>query len=197
MMLVRSAFRWSGALCLLACVACDSSKPGDSEAQPDDGAFDPIEFTALSATMVCDPLSRCCEILTEGTGGFEGCVALFVAASVTAIDEIGESIEGGRVAYDARRFRDCVEASKAQSCDDVIANRSPEPCESFLTALIPLGGYCEFDIDCIDGYCSDSACVADLADDEPCDEDTQCASAYCSDDGTCQPWDDREPLACL
>jgi hypothetical protein len=197
MFFVRSAFRWSGAICLLAWVACGPNDPNDAESETDDGEFDSVEFRALTARWVCEPLARCCQLSWEGFGGEEGCIALFVVASFESFTDLGESIEAGRIAYDETRLRDCVEASEEMACDDVIANRYSDACDSFLTPLVPLGDFCTLDMDCIDGYCSDSTCVPDFADDEPCDEDSHCASMYCSDDAdACRPANERDPLAC-
>lgn len=186
--------RWSRALGLLACLACSSSEGSSSGPETDDGTFDPIEFRALNATAVCEPLARCCELSFEAIGGYEGCIALFVVASFESIAELGESIEAGRVAYDERRLRECSDASREMSCDDLSANRSDDACDSYLIPQVPTGGFCTTDVDCIDGYCENSTCVADHTLDEPCDEDWQCASSYCSDDDLCRPEDERELL---
>ena len=95
MFFVRSAFRWSGAICLLAGVACGTNEPNDAEPETDDGAFDTIEFRALTASWVCKPLARCCPLSLEAIGGEEGCIAVFVVASFESFTDLGESIEAG------------------------------------------------------------------------------------------------------
>ena len=157
----------------------------------------PSKSRALTAKWVCEPLARCCELSWEGFGGEEGCIAIFVVASFESFTELGESIEAERIAYDELLLRDCVEASKVMSCDDVIANRHDASCNAYLTPLVPLGGFCTLDGDCIDGFCSDSECVPAFAVDDRCGVDSQCASFYCSDDDVCRPANERDLLACF
>lgn len=196
-MVHRRPFRWSAALGALSCLACSSSRDSDAETGADDGAYDPIEFRVLTAKWVCEPLARCCSLSSEALGGEEGCIAAFVVASFESFTDLGNSIEDGRIAYDERRLRECIEESEQSSCDEVIAHQHPEACDSFLTPLVPLDGFCSIDADCIGGYCSESTCVATFAEDEPCSENSQCASLYCSDDEVCRPASEREPLACF
>jgi hypothetical protein len=187
-----------GAMGALACAACGSSEPSDSEApKAEDYGYDPIEFRALTARAVCEPLARCCELTWEALGGEEGCIAGFVVASFESFTDLGESIEAGRIAYDEHLLRECVEASEVMSCDDVIANRYDASCDAYLTPLVPLDGFCTLDIDCIDGFCSDYECVPNFAVDQACDVDSECASVYCSDDDVCRPANERDPFVCF
>jgi hypothetical protein len=134
----------------------------------DDGGGGSVEIEELGmriAEVGCAKQFECCtdeEIAAENEDGFgsydteEECVTTiggFFGALVTS--SLRESIEAGRMAYDAEAMGACLDEAAGVSCADYDQSSDDllGACESPFTPKVDAGGECATDFECKTGYC--------------------------------------------
>jgi hypothetical protein len=118
----------------------------------------------------------------------EDCISLRSGFSLLASGLLNESVVQGRVKVNTAAMEACAAVYDGAECGDPF----PLDCleDDMLEPLVPLGGVCGTDYECLEGYCTGNAFSADGLCELPrengaaCDDDLQCASGAChfSDD---------------
>ena len=103
---------------------------------------------------------------------------------VRYLDRIDAMISAGTVGYDESAAKECL-----ASYDDLCAGGRVPACDRTLVGLVEVGGSCTNGIQCTSGRCDGSsiecgACVATLADGEPCGNG---GAIFCHPDSFCAP----------
>jgi hypothetical protein len=161
-----------------------------------DGAVPLEELPTRLAAVTCKQLFACCppEDLAENPfiGSTEAECRTNTGALLTLlIPPISSAVAGGRARYDADAMGDCLRLAEAADCTPTA---DETVCEQWLIPLVPAGGACSQDFECIGTTClgesgdagvTDGVCAAPLANGEDCLDDGECASGYCP--LTCEP----------
>ena len=167
------------------------AEAGTYDAPPVPGSLPLAMAPALVAGVVCAKMYACCQP-TEGlrplTMTQAGC-DVFVSGTLTAfMGPANAAIAQGRAAYDADALATCLMGYTAKSCAEARTNGGLSAYRmcNFVQPLVPLGGACQYHIECLNGYClgmsagTDGACVARKANGQACMADEECTGGDCA-----------------
>jgi hypothetical protein len=176
-------------LLALPMAACD-----DVQAVP--GLAPALAPKAL-AESICPAAYNCCatdQLMSNDQAGTDvaTCETKTEAAFKAHVGNITASEKKGRVVYDGLKVQACVQFLKSASCADLTMTghfTGLPACSSFITPLIPVGGDCSQDFECIDSFCDrtgvadgqDGKCRTFGKDGEACSADLHCASTLICD----------------
>jgi hypothetical protein len=187
------------------------------------GEIDPAQFQVDAVTIACERAFECCdaaEIVSEFAQFGERPETQEDCVEILRRRYTGQGIAGSvgaeRAAYDEGAARACLESIRSTTCGEYrggivdIASISGA-CRDALTPLVPEGGLCTQDYECVttrcetggigDGtcervpaagepcsfrcapglYCADDLCAPLQADGSPCAGPHECASTRCAD----------------
>lgn len=88
------------------------------------------------------------------------------------LDSLGNAIAAGTIIYDSGAAAACVEFISEQSCEFTGFNNDEDPCDDMFTGTVPVGGACNFDLECADGGDCEIT-------DPNCDPDVTCCTGTC------------------
>jgi hypothetical protein len=163
---------------------------GNSDSGEDSGVS-LTEFPVQFAAGYCDWVYRCCpreQLEHLDSSPFFGnsedeCRTNYSALITLVVPSITESEGQGRLRYDPGVVARCLQAL-GTSCEGVEIL-----CDSLGEPLVPIGGACRQDGECIDSVCigetsdADGVCGLPLSVGESCMDDGECVSDRCQ--GTC------------
>ena len=118
------------------------------------------DFGAEAARTTCDKVYECCQSsdsVVAGhmsyAGGREMCGSKTRSNLGFWAAVIGQEQERGRLRYDSRLARRCMDAYGRGTCEAHKANVTFDGCDTFITALTPPGGACQINESCMGGEC--------------------------------------------
>ena len=117
----------------------------------------PLANTPLSfATAVCEKIWLCCEteeraLLVAGMTP-QDCADAFQASLSLDVAEYTLAVAARRAIYDGVMFEACLRDYGERTCDVIRANETIQ-CFDAVRPLVPWGGTCGADFECMDGYC--------------------------------------------
>ncbi len=166
-----------------------------------DDSSEPVALEDLvkaSSEVSCAKLFDCCTAEERKDLPYESeeaCRTTGAAYGPALTRGISESIEAGRVSYDAAAAGRCIDSMRAASCTEYQTG-SRTGCDDVLEPLVPVGGACLESSECIAGYCDGTdesveppvlgVCEARRENGAECIQDNQCTSDFCDYDlGTC------------
>jgi uncharacterized protein (TIGR03382 family) len=155
----------------------------------------PIEQTANDfAKAICPKAYDCCtqaQLMANDSAGMTEAECETKTASDFRIQlqQRQEAENKGRAKYDQAQADACLAAIRAATCSDLTTIRSlaglPACHSTFATPLVPVGGQCQQDFECIDSVCQkdagafDGVCAAGAA------AGASCATQHCAQDLIC------------
>jgi hypothetical protein len=116
-----------------------------------------------------------------------------------------ESVDAGRVIFDAESVAQCLSDIRAQGCE-VTNSREPESCQHALQGTVDVGANCVIDADCAgDAFCGSAPGVAEcptvcnglLAEGGACERSDQCENGLVCAGGTCASPPTEGETCCL
>lgn len=151
----------------------------------------PLANTPLSfATAVCEKIWLCCKeteraLLVAGMTP-QDCADAFQASLSLDVTEYTLAVAARRAIYDGVMFEACLRDYGERTCDVVRANETIQ-CFDAVRPLVPWGGTCGADFECIDGYCDggtgsaypNGKCAARKQNGSMCRAHEECASGHC------------------
>jgi hypothetical protein len=163
----------------------------------------PVDQTAKDlAEAVCSKAYGCCTtdqlmMNMDLTGSDEAECEQKSADNFRGIlQEVQYSVDHNLARYQADKVDACLSTLRGSSCDELnMTNHlSGVPnCDGFTSPLVPVGGACDNDYQCIDGWCKAppegmsgaSLCTAFASGDTSCADDkaARCASGFICDPG--------------
>ena len=169
----------------------DADEDSDDE-RPEEPAYSIWALPEVMGDMYCDLVFRCCsdwdQFFASGGGTQEDCEQRTAFSFWLSVDGLDDSIDEGRLAYDGEALYRCHQSSRDFSCAELYAGGVPPHCgpeDPWFEPLVPIGGHCQRDADCIDGYCdnptggADGVCAQHLAIGEPCESSHECVRGFC------------------
>jgi hypothetical protein len=161
----------------------------------------PVDQTAQDlAQAVCSKAYDCCTtdqlmMNMDLTGTDEAdCEQKSAENFRNILQEVQYSVDQKLAVYQADKVDACLRTLRGSSCEDLnMTNHlSGVPnCDSFASPLVQVGGACDNDYECIDGWCKGppegmsgaSACTAFASGDADCSDDkaSRCASGFICD----------------
>ena len=140
------------------------------------------DFGEEAARTTCDKVYECCQSSDTVVAGHMSYGGGREMCGTTTRNNLGfwaavidEEQERGRLRYDARLARRCMNAYAAATCEAHKANISFDGCDTFITALTPPGGACKANESCMGGECvgvgdgKEGSCRASAAEGQSCD----------------------------
>jgi len=159
------------------------------------GACDGVsldEYFVAELDADCERRARCGEWTSK-----EECIAWnSVHASHRELD-LHRSVDEGRISYEPRHARACLEHLRNASCDWTSEERRTDDaeCDAVFRGTVPTGGSCftEEDCtgDCFEVLCGDTCCAGECVDEvraaigESCEADECVEGAFCNSNDTC------------
>jgi len=151
----------------------------------------PLANTPLTfATAVCEKIWSCCSMeeramLVAGMTT-QDCADAFQASLTLDVAEYTLAVTAGRAVYDGVMFEACLRDYGERQCDVIRANETIQ-CFDAVRPLVPWGGTCGADFECMDGYCDgasgaaypDGKCAARKQNGAMCRDHEECASGHC------------------
>jgi hypothetical protein len=170
----------------LAAGCGDDKDDGDG-----DGDGIPLEnMPSRYAATLCKLSYQCCTAEERGDNIFLGeteaeCKSNLGALLTFGVPEWNQSIAKKRLRYDSNAFATCLSQIESAGCDAVVEDVTA--CETFFVPLVPTGGACTQQGECIDSACFggdstadvDGTCGPPVANGTDCTDDVQCASGNC------------------
>jgi hypothetical protein len=169
----------------------------------DDGGAAPLSIEELakrSGESGCARTFDCCTAEERQDLPYESeeaCRTSSAALVSLLVDSISESVNAGRIAYDADAAGSCMQQIEGASCAEYSSFQEGGPCDSVIRPLVPVGGACAQNSECINGHCEgadgDAAlgvCEAFAVNGAPCETDSDCSSDFCgyaADGDKCAP----------
>ena len=194
-------------LCAMLAAACGNGEvnrsnngEGDTGTADVSGEVGPApglqSFASQTSIAMCEKLFECCseqeinEKLGDDISSAEECADRNTAISlVFGLGYLNESVEAGRIEVDSEVISVCTQSISDVSCDRITNTTSLESysgCSDVLNPTISEGGECEFDEECLTGFCKQpdgggpGECATVPAEGEPC-PDLRCErDSYCS-----------------
>jgi MYXO-CTERM domain-containing protein len=174
------------ALALLPAAACD-----DADELPLD------RFGAESARVICDKTYSCCtaaELMEHMNyrGGRAACGESTKAALDFWAAVIADERDKGRLTYDPRLSRKCLDSYAAATCDQHKQSAVLQACDGFIVARTAPGGACRASESCMGGACigvsetSEGVCQAAVVDGQSCASAPCAKGTYCAGDKVCR-----------
>jgi hypothetical protein len=161
----------------------------------------------LFAHAICSAIEDCegSEFLTLSLRGKDCVEHTTLVFENRDYHYLEESVDTGRVVFDAESVSQCLADIRAQGCD-VTNSRQPESCEQAIQGTVDVGANCVIDADCIgDAFCGPEQGVAEcptvcrdlLAAGEACERSDQCENGLVCAGGTCASPPDENETCCL
>ena len=154
------------------------------------------EFGEQSARAICGKVYECCQpmesavVMNMGySGGRAECGTKSSESLRFWAAVIGQEQARGRLSYDAKLARRCIDAYAAASCEAHKGNQPLDGCDSFITPKTPPGSPCGANESCIGGGCVglaaniDGACRAFVPEGGSCAVDPCGKGLYCDGNG--------------
>lgn len=176
-------YRWVCSIWVALCAGCGSDVEETGSAEPI-----PLErLPARLAAALCSKAYDCCsteEIARDrlASPSESDCNTNGTAVYALLVAGVVASEELGRVRYDAKGMAGCVAELEQSTCATIDLSR----CREGLVPLVPLGGVCGDNYECVEGNCIGGAgadiegtCGPPLADGTPCGSDFDCQSGHC------------------
>ena len=152
--------------------------------------------------IICAQNFKCCTADDLSGKTMSTCVSNYQAFGTLFVPSLNSSIAKGRVKYDGVKMAACLDAFNAQSCDTwknpgMASPTDATACDGALTPLVPAGGACQQDGDCITGTCDggdsgtvtgtpmDGTCAPMSTMPAPVATGASCASAPCASTDYC------------
>lgn len=165
----------------------------------DDDAPATIPVTELEDTyldFMCQKLISC---NTEGfavmLGTVDNCRTFIEMEGDNMFAKTVDAINAGDVLYDAEAAATCLNAMEAGSCQDMVADRQYDVCQSVFIGTVADGGACEIDEECLSGACEldyetcMGTCATVVAAGGACEAwETYCEKGTTCYDGICQAY---------
>jgi len=151
--------------------------------------------------IICTQNFKCCTADDLSGKTMSTCVSNYQTLNALFAPSLKSSIAKGRVKYDGVKMAACLDAFAAESCDTwknpgMGAPTDVAACDGAFTPLVPAGGACQQDGDCITGACDgaddgtvsgtpkDGTCAA-MSMPAPVATGASCASAKCGPNDYC------------
>jgi hypothetical protein len=150
------------------------------------------------AKAVCPKAYSCCTPMQLEPNDLAGtdeasCESKTTVGFEKNFDGLRSSLEHGRAAYHADKLEACLAFIRGATCAEL--NRTNHfsgitGCEPWVEALVPPGGGCDNDIECIDGFCDTKlpggpSCHQLPHAGEPCVQDRCARNLLCDGSKTC------------
>ena len=151
------------------------------------------DYPVLITQAICGKRVECCE------SDAQTCATEVTTAMAEIFPGLAQAKADGIVAEDCAALEACVAAIDAANCADWPKERPElyglpvdEPaCRGIIKGLVAPEDECLASYQCDNGVCNSDACVALIADGQPCDAGTcRLATSYCNAQDECAP---REP----
>lgn len=152
------------------------------------------DMPSQGSSTICGKVWSCCNAGDLGDkspfGTDEPSCETSVKANLTAQQtSIQTDQSKGRVVYHGDRLAQCLSLWKSSTCTTLKSNATSvmPPCADYLEPLVPAGGLCGIDGDCVEGTCvgatpnQDGTCTLLAA------EGASCVSAACGEGLFCDP----------
>jgi hypothetical protein len=167
----------------------------------------PVDSTASDiAQTVCSSAYRCCtlaQLMSNDAAGTSAATAANDCTSDSAACEqacetktaenfrnelsgVQSSVDRKRAVYEQTKVDACLSKLRSSTCETInVTNHltGVPGCESFVTPLVPVGGNCTNDYECVDGWCKpptgsdtgEGTCAALAQAGGSCTENKNCA----------------------
>jgi MYXO-CTERM domain-containing protein len=152
------------------------------------------EFGEQASQTTCDKVYECCSASDSElamhmnySGGREECGRKSRESMGFWAAIIGKEQERGRLSYDPKLARRCLDAFAAASCETHKGNAALDACDTFITPKTPPGSPCNAGESCMGGGCvglsaeKEGVCRAYVA------EGGSCAESPCGKGLFCEP----------
>ncbi len=182
---------------VLACVAVDLALPLVGCGESDEGSSSGVALEQLPsqlAPIYCSHMFDCCtesERSADFFGSYENqkdCTDAFTVLFALAVGETVDGENAGRLRYDPDAAADCLEQMRGASCADYKQLGESDSCSLGITPLVPEGGACDDNNQCMKGRCVgedddvDGTCETSRGEGATCDTDSDCDTGRCSYD---------------
>jgi hypothetical protein len=154
------------------------------------------DFGEQAARTTCDKVYECCMPMEAELamhmrygGGRATCGSKSEAAMGFWAAVIGQEQERGRLAYDARLARRCLESFAAATCEGHKRGEALDGCDRFITPKTAPGAPCSASESCLGGACvgqsegKDGVCRAFASEGGSCADGPCAKGLYCDGNG--------------
>jgi hypothetical protein len=189
---VASGSAFGLALLLVGC----GGGSGGSASQGSGKSITLEQLPAELGAVYCEKAYDCCtaeeragDFLLGGSASQGECADVFGVFAALAVAQIVDAENAGRLRYDPEAAGECFEQAKAASCTEYKDLENSEACSFGIIPLVPEGGGCTDNNECITGRCVGEddgaeppvlgACNAARGEGATCDTDSDCDSERC------------------
>jgi MYXO-CTERM domain-containing protein len=158
------------------------------------------DFGEQAARSTCDKVYECCmpmekELMAHMrySGGRTECGSKTRDAVGFWAAVISQEQDKGRLSYDGKLARRCLDAFAAATCEAHKSNAALDACDSFITPKTAPGAACSADESCLGGACvgitgeKEGVCRAYAAEGASCAENPCSKSLLCGSGKICRP----------
>jgi hypothetical protein len=155
---------------------------------------------AVFADVICEKVFSCCSSEERGTNPFlasqVGCAQGLGLLLGGIVPQANAAMSRNRAMYDPAVLATCLSQYQAKSCDMLRMDGGLSAYRNckFMKPLVAVGGACDQDLECIDGFCqgvttgADGVCAAKKANGQMCTRGDECTGGRCDvTSATCGP----------
>jgi hypothetical protein len=155
---------------------------------------------AVFADVICEKVFGCCSSEERGTSPFlssqAGCASGLTFLLGGIVPQAMTAMSKNRAMYDPAVLAMCLQQYQSRACSQLRMDGGLSAYRNckFIKPLVAVGGACDQNLECINGYCmgavpatmSDGVCAAKKANGQMCFEDDECTGGRCNPaTGTC------------
>jgi hypothetical protein len=184
------------ALVSLFVVGCGG---GDSDGGASQGSVSLEQFPKEFGALYCEKAFDCCsaeersgDLFLASAESPGECATTFGALAALAVAQIVDAENAGRLRYDPEVAGECFAEAKSTSCAEYSEMEASESCSFGIIPLVPEGGACGGNNECITGRCvgeDDNAeppvlgtCNASRGEGAACEDPSDCDTGRCEAD---------------